>query len=76
MILKHISEAERPSLKLKIYTADALKGKRKEWGSSRKWEGNYLVNVSQLTNSTVYKNIKLHKNCKYVLHDNDIHRYL
>lgn len=45
MILKPVSAAERPGLQLKIYAADALKGRRKDWGSMQKWEGNYLANV-------------------------------
>lgn len=47
MILKPIPAAERPSLLLKIFAADGLKGQRLEWGSGRKWEGNYLANVSR-----------------------------
>lgn len=48
MILKPYPAAERPSLRLKVTAADVLKGRRQRWGYGRKWEGNYLVNVSQL----------------------------
>lgn len=48
MILKPYPAAERPSLRLKVTAADVLKGRRQQWGYGRKWEGNYLVNVSQL----------------------------
>jgi len=43
MILKPIPSDERPILKLKVLAADALKGRRKDWGSGRKWEANYIV---------------------------------
>lgn len=46
MILKSIPKSEWPQMRLKVLTADALKGKRPLWGYSRKWEGNYLANVS------------------------------
>lgn len=45
MILKPIPVADRPMMQLKVFAADALKGRRKEWGFDRKWEGNYLLNV-------------------------------
>lgn len=51
MILKPIPEAERPSLQIKIYAADALKGRRQDWGSRRIWEGNYLTNVQENANT-------------------------
>ena len=43
MILKPIPNDERPILKLKVLAADALKGRRRDWGYGRKWEANYLV---------------------------------
>ena len=46
MILKPIPEKDRPMLQLKIFAAEAFKGGRKEWGYKRRWEGNYLMNVS------------------------------
>jgi len=45
MILKPYPAPERPSLRLKMYAAGALVGKRAGWGHGRKWEGNYLVVV-------------------------------
>ncbi|ELU10080.1 hypothetical protein CAPTEDRAFT_167519 [Capitella teleta] len=43
MILESIPAEQRPSLQIKILAADSLKGQRKDWGSKRNWEGNYLV---------------------------------
>lgn len=45
MILKSVPLDERPALQIKIMAADSLKGRRLDWGSKRKWEGNYLVQV-------------------------------
>ena len=46
MILKKIPASERPVMRLKILAADALQGKRKEWGFGNSWAGNYLAMVS------------------------------
>ena len=48
MILKPIALDERASLQLKVLAADALKSRRKDWGVSRKWEGDYLTKVNGL----------------------------
>jgi hypothetical protein len=45
MILKPVSLEDRPNLQLKVLAADAFKGRRKDWGVSRKWEGDYLTKV-------------------------------
>ena len=45
MILKPFPAAERPALRLKVYAAGALIGRRAEWGYRRKWEANYLFIV-------------------------------
>ena len=45
MILKPYPPAERPSLRLKVFAAGVLIGRRAEWGYRRKWEGNYLFLV-------------------------------
>ena len=45
MILKPIPADERPSLHLKIFAAEALRGQRSNWGSDHRWEGNYLGKV-------------------------------
>ena len=34
---------------VKIFAAEALKGRRTDWGVARKWEGHYLSNVSTLS---------------------------
>lgn len=54
MILKPVTAAERPGLQLKIYAADALKGRRKDWGSMQKWEGNYLANSEENDNVSAF----------------------
>ena len=53
MILKPIPMEERPMLALKIYTADALKSQRQEWGSGRKWLGNYLAQVTPILSPVI-----------------------
>ncbi|XP_050418381.2 unconventional myosin-Id isoform X2 [Patella vulgata] len=52
MILRKIPRDERPALRLKVTAGDVLKGRRQEWGFKRKWEGNYLANVTDNTTST------------------------
>jgi len=51
MILRKIPVEERPSMHLKVYAADALKGRRREWGFTRKWEGNYLSSTQDNHNT-------------------------
>ena len=46
MIIRSVPEDERASMELKVYAAEALKGKRSSWGFDRKWEGHYLSIVS------------------------------
>nr|XP_022305174.1 unconventional myosin-Id-like isoform X4 [Crassostrea virginica] len=43
MILKDVPKAEWPILRLKVMAAAALGGRRSDWGSRRKWDGNYLA---------------------------------
>lgn len=46
MIISKIPVQERPGMHVKVYAAEALRNKRKEWGYGRRWEGNYLLLVS------------------------------
>jgi myosin-1 len=46
-MLKPYSEAERAVLRLKVYAFDNLNGKRRQWGCSRKWLGNYLADPQE-----------------------------
>ena len=46
MVLQKIPRDKWPELQLKVIAADALKGRRQNWGYHRKWEGNYLASVS------------------------------
>lgn len=45
MILHQIPKDEWPSMHMKILAAEALKGRRRDWGVNRKWEGHYLTVV-------------------------------
>ncbi|GAB6033416.1 Unconventional myosin-Ia [Chamberlinius hualienensis] len=54
MILKKIPRDEWPQLRIKITAAEALKGRRIEWGYSRKWEGNYLSLTSDNQNNSAF----------------------
>lgn len=45
MILKDVPKPEWPMLRLKVLAAAAIGGRRSDWGSRRKWEGNYLAMV-------------------------------
>ncbi|XP_049267275.1 unconventional myosin ID-like [Rhipicephalus sanguineus] len=42
MILRKVPREQWPQLHLKVTTADVLAGRRRDWGQSRKWHGNYL----------------------------------
>lgn len=54
MILKKIPREDWPQLRNKIAAAEALKGRRPEWGYSRKWEGNYLAMSNENQNSSLF----------------------
>ncbi|KAG1662253.1 Myosin-IA [Nymphon striatum] len=43
MALRKIPRNEWGQMQLKVLAADALQGKRHNWGYQRKWEGNYLA---------------------------------
>ncbi|XKL60916.1 hypothetical protein PGB90_007973 [Kerria lacca] len=60
MILSPFSREEWPQLRIKISAASALKDKRSNWGSQRKWLGDYLNLTSEHEESNKYNNaIKL-----------------
>ncbi|CAH1788197.1 unnamed protein product [Owenia fusiformis] len=54
MILKNVPVDERPGLRLKICATEALKGRRREWGIKRKWQGNYLADPKDNQNTADY----------------------
>lgn len=54
MILKDVPKPEWPMLRLKVSAAAALGGRRSDWGSRRKWEGNYLAMVRSLRFKTPF----------------------
>lgn len=37
-----------------VTTADALQGRRPQWGAGRRWEGNYLSSVQENPNTAGY----------------------
>lgn len=45
MMLKTITSDDRPAFELKVFAAEVLRSKRRDWGAKRKWERNYLLNV-------------------------------
>lgn len=42
MMLRKVPREDWPQLHLKVTAADVLAGRRRDWGQSRKWHGNYL----------------------------------
>lgn len=58
MMLKDIPQEEHAALQVKVFAGEALRGKRKDWGFHRKWEGNYLANVSSMPIHKMYFNSK------------------
>jgi hypothetical protein len=46
MIISKIPEAEREEVHLKASAAEALDGRRREWGCKRRWKGDYMSMVS------------------------------
>ncbi|ESO12657.1 hypothetical protein HELRODRAFT_187944 [Helobdella robusta] len=51
MKLKQVSTEDLPTLELKVFSADVLKGRKKDSTPGRKWERNYLVNPKENRNS-------------------------
>lgn len=43
LTLKPIPRDQWPQLKMKIYAASALRGRRGQWGQARQWLGDYLA---------------------------------
>lgn len=54
MLLKKFPRSEWPQLRLQVIAASALKQRRKFWGQSRRWLGNYLTNPTENTNYSHY----------------------
>lgn len=46
MIISKIPQAERKEVHLKASAAEALDGRRREWGCRRRWKGDYMSLVS------------------------------
>ena len=45
MLLKPIPVDELDGFEHKVFAADALRGKRREWGFKNRWDGDYLSKV-------------------------------
>lgn len=54
MLLRKFPRSEWAQLRLQIIAASALKQRRKFWGQSRHWLGNYLKNPTENTNYSHY----------------------
>ncbi|GAB1601174.1 unconventional myosin-Id [Argonauta hians] len=54
MKIETIPKDERTMFHMKILTAEMLKGQRLEWGLKRKWEGNYLLQCKENSNTADY----------------------
>lgn len=54
MVLRKVPAEEWPQLLLKVTAADAINGRRQDWGIKRKWEGDYLSLSSENDNSVTY----------------------
>lgn len=54
MLLRKYPRSEWPQLRLQVIAASALKQRRKFWGQSRRWLGNYLTNPTENTNYSHY----------------------
>lgn len=53
-IICKIPEAQREEVHLKASAAEALEGRRKEWGCRRRWKGDYMSLVRLLLFYSVY----------------------
>ncbi|XP_077557272.1 unconventional myosin-Id-like [Haemaphysalis longicornis] len=47
MMLRKVPREEWPQLHLKVTAAEVLAGRRRDWGQSRKWHGNYLSQTAE-----------------------------
>lgn len=54
MLLRKFPRSEWAQLRLQVIAASALKQRRKFWGQSRRWLGNYLTNPTENTNYSNY----------------------
>lgn len=54
MMLRKFPRSEWAQLRLQVIAASALKQRRKFWGQSRRWLGNYLANPNENTNYSHY----------------------
>lgn len=54
MILSKVPREEWYQLRLKLNAASALRSKRRFWGQTRKWEGNYLAQGGENANNFMY----------------------
>ncbi|XP_055295540.1 unconventional myosin ID [Sitodiplosis mosellana] len=54
MLLRKFPRSEWAQLRLQVVAASALKQRRKFWGQSRRWLGNYLTNPTENTNYSHY----------------------
>ncbi|KAH9371684.1 hypothetical protein HPB48_018268 [Haemaphysalis longicornis] len=52
MMLRKVPREEWPQLHLKVTAAEVLAGRRRDWGQSRKWHGNYLSQVNRHNQSS------------------------
>ncbi|XP_048754348.1 unconventional myosin-Id-like isoform X2 [Ostrea edulis] len=71
MILKDVPKSEWPILRLKVCAASALGGRRSDWGSRRKWDGNYLAMSKDNSNTadfvTKMNSLKSHDSFSKIL---------
>lgn len=54
MLLRKFPRSEWAQLRLQVAAASALKQRRKFWGQSRRWLGNYLTNPTENANYSHY----------------------
>lgn len=54
MLLRKFPRSEWGQLRLQVVAASALKQRRKFWGQSRRWLGNYLTNPTENSNYSHY----------------------
>ena len=60
MILLRIPVRERPEMQLKAIACGALQKKRKYWGYTRHWQGNYLSIQTENTQAQSFENALTH----------------
>ncbi|XP_074596789.1 unconventional myosin ID [Brevipalpus obovatus] len=55
-IIEVIPVEERPQMQLKVIAADALRGRKTDWGHDHRWEGNYLGMKGENENWDLFNN--------------------